>query len=78
MIITYLVAALVGSIVSCVLLWPYGATIALVSMPICGSLFAILAAGLAYMRASGKAKTSADRSSDLDEFQKLQSAERQQ
>lgn len=78
MIIIYLVAALVGGSVSCVLLWPYGATIALVSMPLCGSLFAILAASLSYMRVSGKAKASADRSGDLDEFRKLQSAERQQ
>ena len=78
MIIIYLVAALVGGSVSRVLLWPYGATIALVSMPLCGSLFAILAASLVYMRTSGRAKTSADRSGELDEFRKLQSAERQQ
>jgi hypothetical protein len=77
MIIIYVVAALVGGIAGCVLLWPYGATVALVSAPFCGSLFAILAASLVYLRASGKAKTGNGRSGDLDELPKLQSAERQ-
>ena len=78
MIILYLAAALVGSVVGCVWLWPYGVTVALVGMPFCGSLFAILAAGLIYMRASGKARTSTDRSSGLDDIRRLQSAEPRQ
>jgi hypothetical protein len=76
MIVVYMIAALAGGIVSCLLLWPYGATVALVSIPFGGSLAALLAAGLAYMGASDRAKASEDRSSDLDEIGKLRSVER--
>jgi hypothetical protein len=71
-----MIAALTGGIVSCLLLWPYGAIVALVGVPFGGSLAALLAAGLVCMRTSDGAKTSEDRSSDLDEIGKLRSVER--
>jgi len=76
MIVVYMIAALAGGIVSCLLLWPYGAGVALVGVPFGGSLAALLAAGLAYMRTSNNARTGEDRSSDLDEIGKLRSVER--
>ena len=77
MVFVYMVAALVGGIVSCVLLWPYSVALALLSMPFGGSLFALLTAVLVYGLALGKAGSSRDRTSQVDQFQKLQSAERQ-
>jgi hypothetical protein len=78
MLIVYMVAALVGGFVSCVLLWPYGAAIALLSMPFGGSLFALLAAILVYMRTSDEAASSADRAVYMDQPQKLQTTESRQ
>ena len=67
-VIVYIVTALVGGFVSCILLWPYGAAIALLSMPFSGSLFALLAAILVYMRASDEAVSSDDRVVYLDDL----------
>jgi Zn-dependent protease with chaperone function len=75
MLIVYMVAALVGGLVSCVLLWPYGAAIALLSMPFGGSLFALLAAILVYLRTSDESALSADRAVYVDQPQKLQTTE---
>jgi hypothetical protein len=77
MVIVYLVAAFVGGIVSCVLLWPYSVALALLSVPFGGSLLVLLTAVLVYSLALGKAGSSRDRTSQIDQFQKLQSAERQ-
>jgi hypothetical protein len=78
MVIVYIVAALVGGIVSCILLWPYGAAMALLSMPFGGSLFALLAGILVYMRASDETGTSDDRAVYLEQPQKLQTTEGRQ
>jgi hypothetical protein len=78
MVIVYAVAAWLGGLVSCVLLWPYGATIALLSMPVGGSLFVLIAATLVYMRASGDAVSSDDRAGYMDQTQKLQTTESRQ
>jgi len=72
MVIVYSVVALVGGLISCVLLWPYGAAIALLSIPFAGSLLALAAAVLIYMRASDKTDTSNDRAVYIDQTQKLQ------
>jgi hypothetical protein len=72
MVIVYGLASLLGGLVSCVLLWPYGATIALLSMPFGGSLFVLIGAVLVYMRASGETRSSDDRA---DHPQKLQTTE---
>ena len=74
-VIVYIVTALVGGFVSCILLWPYGAAIALLSMPFGGSLFSLLAGVLVYMRASGEAVSSDDRAFYLDQPQKLQTTQ---
>ena len=58
MVIVYLVAALLGAGGSCFMLWPYGLTIALVSMPFGGSLLALFAAIVFSMRSSEGARTS--------------------
>jgi heme A synthase len=75
MLIVYMVTALVGGLVTCVLLWPYGAAIALVSMPFGGSLFTLFAAILIYMRASDEANSSGDRTADINQLQTLQTTE---
>ncbi len=72
MVLVYSAIALVGGLISCVLLWPYGAAIALLSMPFAGSLLVVAAAVLVYMRASDEAETSNDRSVFFDRTQKLQ------
>ena len=77
MLIVYMIAALFGGLVSCVLLWPYGAAIALVSMPFGGSLFVLLTALLVYMRATERERPSKDRSRDMDQLRELQPTERQ-
>jgi hypothetical protein len=78
MVIVYAVVALVGGLVSCVLLWPYGAAIALLSMPFGGSLFALIAAVLIYMRAPGETDTSNDRAVSMEQPQMLQTTESRQ
>ncbi|MPR12254.1 hypothetical protein [Microvirga tunisiensis] len=75
MVIVYAFAALIGGFISCALLWPYGAAIALLSMPFGGSLFALLAAIVVHMRASTKAGSSNDRAAYMDQPQKLQITE---
>jgi hypothetical protein len=75
MVIVYALVALAGGLVSCVLLWSYGATIALLSMPFGGSLFVLIAAVLVYMRASGEADSSNERAVYKDQPQKLQTTE---
>jgi hypothetical protein len=72
MVIVYMVTALVGGLVSCVLLWPYGVAIALLSIPFGGSLFALLAAILVYMRTSDEAVSRDDRTVSLDPPRTLQ------
>jgi hypothetical protein len=75
MVIVYGLASLLGGLVSCVLLWPYGATIALLSMPFGGSLFVLMAAILVHLRASGATRLSDDRAASSDQPQKLQTTE---
>ena len=75
MVLVYSVIALVGGLISCVLLWPYGAVIALLSIPFAGSLLVIAAAVLVYMRASDRAETSNERAVLFDQTQKLQTRE---
>jgi hypothetical protein len=75
MVIVYPVAALIGALISCVLFWPHGAAIALLSMPFGGSLLALLAALLLYMRSADEAGSSNDCASYMDQSQKLQTTE---
>ena len=75
MVIVYSVVALVGGLISCVLLWPYGAAIALLSIRFTGSLLVIAAAVLVHMRASDRAETSNERAVFFDQTQKLQTRE---
>ena len=72
MAIIYVVSALLGGLVSCALLWPYGAAIALLSMPFGGSLIALLAVVLVYMRASHESRLSADHAAYPSQPQKVQ------
>jgi hypothetical protein len=74
MVIVYSVAALIGGVTGCVLLWPYGAATALIGMPFVGSLFAFLIAVLVYVRSSGERHVSADRTADVDPFRSSQAA----
>ncbi len=78
MVIVYPVAALIGALISCALLWPHGAAIARLSMPFGGSLFALLAAILVYMRTADQAGSSDDRASYMDQPQTLQTTESHQ
>jgi hypothetical protein len=71
MVIVYAFAALISGFISCALLWPYGAAIALLSMPFGGSLFAIVV----HVRASTKAGSSNHRAAYMDQPQKLQITE---
>ncbi len=75
MVLVYAVTALIGALISCVLLWPHGAAIALLSMPFGGSLFALFAAMLVYMRAADETGSRDDRASYMDQPQKLQTTE---
>jgi hypothetical protein len=67
MLIVYPMAALIGGLISFALLWPYGAAIALISMPFGGSLLVLLAAVLVRMRASSKAESNDNRAVSLDD-----------
>lgn len=78
MVILYMTTGLAGALVSCVLLWPYGATIALVSMPFGGSLLTLLAAIVIYLRAPNVSASEETPADDRDQFRKLQTAERHQ
>jgi hypothetical protein len=75
MVIVYMMTALMGGLISCVLLWPYGAAIALFSMPFGGSLCVMLAAILVYMRTSGETASGKDRESYKDLPRNLQTRE---
>ncbi|WP_404291592.1 hypothetical protein ACD578_05505 [Microvirga sp. RSM25] len=75
MVILYMAVAFIGAGLSCVLLWPYGAAIALVSMPFGGSLVAVMAAVLVYMRTSDETELSDDHASHIDQPQSLQTTE---
>ncbi len=76
MLILYALTALMGGLMSCVLLWPYGAGIALLSMPIGGSLLTLLAAILVYMRTSDEAGRNGDPAPYGDQAPELQITER--
>ena len=76
MVLVYPIVALISGLVSSVLLWPYGAALALISMPFTGSLFALLVAILIYMRGSDDAPLSKDRVMNTDQFQQLLPADR--
>jgi hypothetical protein len=78
MVIIYTVVALIGAGLSCVLLWPYGAAIALLSMPFGGSLFAVIAAVLVYMQTSDETELSDERADHIDPPQRLQTTESRQ
>jgi hypothetical protein len=43
-VFVYAVVALIGGLISCVLLWAYGAAVALLGIPFGGSLFALAVA----------------------------------
>jgi heme A synthase len=75
MVIVYGLAALLGGLVSCVLLWPYGVAIALLSMPFGGSLFVLITAILVYLRASNEASSRDDRAVYVDQPPNLQTTE---
>ncbi len=62
----YLLTALVGAALSCVLLWPYGVAVALVGMPLGGTSLTFLAAILFYMRSSGEARANKGCAEALD------------
>jgi hypothetical protein len=78
MVLVYPLVALVGGLISCVLLWPYGAAIALLSIPFGGSLLALLTAILVYMRVSSEAESNDNHAVSTDELQKLQTIEGRQ
>ena len=75
MAIVYMMTALMGGLISCVLLWPHGATIALLSIPFGGSLFVMLAAILVYMRASRAPASGKDRAAYMDLSRNLRTTE---
>lgn len=75
MVILYSMAALIGGLIGCALLWPYGVAIALISMPFIGSVFALFVAVLVYVRSSGGRHLSEDRPADVDPFQSSQAAD---
>ena len=75
MVIVYPVAALIGGLIGCAVLWPYGAAIALLSMPLVGSLFALVVAVFVYVRSSREGHMSEDRPADVDPFQSSQAAD---
>jgi uncharacterized membrane protein len=79
--IVLMMAALAGGVMTCILLWPYGAVIALVGMPFGGSLSALFAAILLYMRTSAADEAHSDkddRTVDPDQPQTSRAAERSQ
>jgi hypothetical protein len=75
MVIVYPVATLIGGLIGCALLWPYGVAIALISMPFIGSLFALFVAVLVYVGSSGEGYPSEDGPADVDPFQSSQAAD---
>ncbi|WP_262027066.1 hypothetical protein [Microvirga sp. Mcv34] len=75
MAIIYPVMALVGGFASCVLLWPYGATVALLSMPFAGSLLALAAAVLIYRRDQGERGAGHQPTVGIDRTRKLRVTE---
>ncbi|EIM28449.1 hypothetical protein [Microvirga lotononidis] len=75
MAIVYPVMALIGGLVSCVLLWPYGATVALLSMPFAGSLLALAAAFMIYRRTTGETGQGRDRAVTMDRTRTLRTTE---
>lgn len=76
MAIFYMMTAFLGALVSCTLLWPYGAAIALLSMPLGGSLLTLLASIVIYVRAPKEAASGEAPADDGEQFRKLQIAER--
>lgn len=75
MVIVYSVAPLIGGLIGCALLWPFGAAIALISMPFIGSSAAFLVAVLVYVRSSDEGHASNNRLADVDLFQSSQAAD---
>jgi hypothetical protein len=75
MVIVYPVAALIGGLIGCALLWPYGAAIALISMPFTGSLFTLCLTILVYVRSSGEGHLSVDQPASVDPFRSSQAAD---
>ena len=75
MVIVYPVAALIGGLIGCALLWPYGVAISLISMPFIGSLFALFVAVLVYVGSSGEGYPSEDGPADADPFRSSQAAD---
>jgi hypothetical protein len=75
MVIVYGFVSLLGGLISCVLLWPYGATIALLSIPFGGSLSVLLVAIFVYLRASGETPSNGDRASNAEQPQRLRTIE---
>jgi hypothetical protein len=78
MVIVYGFVSLLAGLISCVLLWPYGATIALVSMPFGGSVFVLIAAILVYVRASRGSRSSDAHATHPRQPQNLQTTESRQ
>jgi membrane protein implicated in regulation of membrane protease activity len=78
MVIVYGIAALLGGLLSCMLLWPFGAAIAILSIPFSGSLVALVAAVLLYKRASHETTRRDDRAVYGDQPQTLQASESNQ
>jgi uncharacterized membrane protein len=77
--IVLMMAALAGGVMTCILLWPYGAIMALVGMPFGGSLVALFAAVLLYMRTSAADEPHSskdDRAADPDQPQASRAPER--
>jgi hypothetical protein len=75
MVIVYGFVSLLGGLISCVLLWPYGATIALLSIPFGGSLSVLLVAFFVYWRASGETPSNGDLAGYAEQPQRLQATE---
>lgn len=71
-----MVTAFAGALVSCILLWPYGAAIALLSMPFGGSLLTLLAAIWISVRAPNESASGENPTDSMDQLRKLQAAER--
>ena len=76
-----MMAALAGGVTTAILLWPYGAVIALVGMPFGGSLSALFVAVLLYLRTSAADEARSgkdDRAADPGRPQTSRAAERSQ
>jgi uncharacterized membrane protein (UPF0136 family) len=77
MALFYGMVALIGGLISSVLLWPYGANVALLSMPFCGSLLALIAAILIDWRGSDQTNSGANRANYIAHSQEPQTTENQ-